>query len=160
MENHNTQIIWVALRFSMAFIMLWAFFDKLLGWGFSTTPDKAWIKGISPTYGFLKFGIHNPFFQNFAGAGLIDWLFMIGLLLIGLALLLGVGVRIAGYSGALMMFLMWASLFPPKNNPFIDEHIIYMIIFIGLTVVPVGNVIGLGNWWSHTPIVQKFPILK
>ena len=160
MGSNSPQIIWLALRFSMAFIMLWAFFDKLLGLNFSTPPDKSWLHGVSPTYGFLKFGVQNQFFQKFAGSGLVDWLFMMGLLLIGLALLLGIGVRIAGISGALMMFLMWASLFPPKNNPIIDEHIIYIIIFIGLTMIPVGNVMGLGDWWSHTIIVKKFPILQ
>ncbi|MEO6509196.1 MAG: hypothetical protein ABIO02_04535 [Patescibacteria group bacterium] len=159
MDTHTTLIVWLALRFTMAFMMLWAFFDKLLGLGFSTTPENAWIKGVSPTYGFLKFGIHNALFQKLAGSGIVDWLFMIGLLLIGLALLLGIGIRVAGYSGIILMSLMWLSLFPPNTNPLIDEHIFYILIFIGLTLMPVGNSLGLGNWWSHTDLVKKFPIL-
>jgi thiosulfate dehydrogenase [quinone] large subunit len=159
-KNVKAEIIWVLLRMCMSFMMLWAFFDKLFGLGFSTTADKSWLKGVSPTFGFLKFGIHNPFFQSLAGSPLIDWLFMMGLLLIGVALLLGIGLKIAGYSGAVMMLLMWLSLFPPANNPFLDEHIFYALIFIGFTLVPVGNTLGLGKWWSQTAIVKKFPILK
>lgn len=154
---------WLLLRLVMSFILLWAFFDKLLGLGFATPSDKSWIKGLSPTFGFLKFGLKGffaPFFQNLAGNMLVDILFMMGLLFIGLALFLGIGIRIAGITGALLMFLMWLSLFPPQNNPLIDEHIVYMIIFIGFASLEHNSQFGLSNWWKNTTVVKKYPFLR
>lgn len=163
MERNNQTLIWVLLRFTMAFIMLWAFFDKLLGLGFATTPDKSWLQGVSPTTGFLKFGaqgIFANFFHNLAGNPMVDWLFMLGLFLIGTALLLGIGMKVAGYSGALMMFLMYLSLIPPENNPLIDEHVIYFLVFLGLRNGEAGKVFGLGNWWSKTKLVKHYQFLQ
>ncbi|HLL61292.1 MAG TPA: hypothetical protein VK338_06245 [Candidatus Nitrosocosmicus sp.] len=163
MEKNNSIYIVIFLRFAMCFIMLWAFFDKLFGLGFSTTPDKSWLNGVSPTTGFLKFGVSGTFsnfFQSLAGNPVIDWLFMLGLLLIGFALLLGVGMKIAGYSGAFMMILLYLSVFPSKNNPLIDEHIIYMLVFLLLKNGEAGRKLGLGNWWAKTSVVKRFPYLQ
>lgn len=85
---------------------------------------------------------------------------MTGVLLIGVTLIAGIGVRIAGYSGALMMMLMYLSMLWPENNPFMDEHIIYAVIFIALANVNPGDTWGLGRWWSKTSLVKKFPIFK
>jgi len=83
---------------------------------------------------------------------------MLGLLLIGLALILGIGVKIAGYSGALLVFSLWLSHLPPENNPFLDEHIIYLIVLIGLARVKAGQWVGLGKWWSER--VKNYPFLE
>ena len=97
------------LRIAFGLTFLWAFFDKLLALGFATGYDQdgnldrfgdaAWINGGSPTEGFLKFGADGPFkgfYNRIAGDAWADWLFMLGLLGIGLALTLGIGMRIAG----------------------------------------------------------------
>lgn len=155
------KIVWHALRLAMGFVFFWAFIDKLLGLGFATTADKAWINGGSPTFAYLKFASKGPFsqcFQAIAGNGFVDWLFMMGLLLVGLALLLGMGVFVAGYSGALMMILMYASAMPPMNNPIIDQHVIYLILLIGIAHFAQGHM--LGKWWSKTKLVKKYPFLK
>lgn len=153
----------VLLRISMGWIFLWPFFDKLLGLGFATEPGKAWLDGISPTTGFLKFGSYGPFkpfFESLAGNPLVDWLFMIGLLGLGIALILGIGLRITAYSGTLLMLLMWLSLLPPKNNPFLDDHIIYALVLISLNQMDAGDWFGFGKRWKKTSLVQKYPILK
>ena len=142
--------------------MLWAFFDKIFGLGFTTAPDVAWLTGASPTTGFLAHGTQGPFasiFQSLVGNAVVDWLFMLGLGLIGVALILGIGVRIAGWSGALMMLLMWLAILPPEHHPFLDEHIIYAFVFIGLARVDAGHVWGLGAWWSKTGLVKKLKFL-
>jgi len=157
------QLILVLLRLSMGWVFLWAFFDKLFGFGISTAPDKSWIAGASPTYGFLKFGTHGsfkPLFESLAGNPLVDWLFMLGLLGIGAALMLGIARKISTLSGTLLLFLMWLSLFPPENNPFLDEHIIYILALQLLLQLHSGEVLGLGKWWSETKIVKKFSFLK
>ena len=121
----------------MAFIFLWAFADKLFGLGFATTAEKAWINGGSPTYGFLTFGIDGPlapFFKSLAGLPLVDWLFMVGLLFVGLTLLLNRFVFWGAVAGITMMALMWLALFPPENNPLIDEHIVYILVLTILAI--------------------------
>ncbi len=174
MEHTKEEYAWAFLRIGMSLIFLWAFFDKLFGLGFATCMnaetnqievmcDSAWINGGSPTSGFLKFGTHgplSPFYQSIAGNVYVDWIFMAGLLLIGLSLFLGMGVKIAGYSGALMLLLMYAALLPPEHHPFLDEHIIYAIIMIGLTMVRSGHCLGLGEWWSDTYLVIKHEFLE
>lgn len=153
MNGNDGKYIWVTLRIAMGWLFLWSFLDKLFGLGFATEPNAAWITGGSPTFGFLNFGTAGPFagvFQGLAGNPVVDFLFMAGLLLLGLALILGVGVRIAGYSGALLVLMMWMAHLPPENNPLIDEHIVYLAILIGLALVRAGQWFGLGKLWSST----------
>ena len=126
----------VLLRLSMGFIFLWAFIDKTFGLGFATTADKAWISGGSPTFGFLSFGVKGPFanlFHSLAGVGIVDWLFMLGLLFIGLALIFNKFVKWAAFAGVIMMLLMYLALLLPANNPIIDDHIIYILVLILIT---------------------------
>ncbi len=121
--------------------------------------DRAWISGGSPTTGFLKGTGENAlggFFGSLAGQAWVDWLFMAGLLGIGLALVLGVGTRIAAVTGGLMLVLMWAAELPLANNPFLDEHIVYSIVLAGLALADAGSTLGLGN----LPIIRRNPYLK
>ena len=160
----SMKYLWAILRICMGWLFLWPFLDKLFGLGFATPAEGAWLAGGSPTTGFLTHGTQGPFaeiFQSLAGSALIDWIFMLGLLFIGLALILGIGVRIAGYSGALMLVLMYlAGFIPPEHNPFLDDHLVYPIIMIGLTLTASGDTWGLGKKWKKCPIVSKYPILK
>lgn len=147
----------------MGLVFLWAFFDKLLGLGFATSPEKSWLLGGSPTYGFLKFGTQGPFksfFESLAGGAVVDWLFMIGLLGVGGALVLGIGKKISTMSGSLLLLLIWLSSFPPENNPLIDDHIIYILVLQILLQLRSGEVYGFGLWWNETGIVKRFSFLK
>ncbi|MBI4175799.1 MAG: hypothetical protein HY518_01220 [Candidatus Aenigmarchaeota archaeon] len=157
------EIFIAGLRISLGWIYLWAFLDKLLGLGFATKADKSWLAGGSPTSGFLQFGVHGPLaplFSSLAGNAAVDGLFMAGLLLIGLAIMLGIGMRIASWAGVLLSLLMWSSLLPPANNPTVDEHIIYVFAFLVLASIKAGHAYGLGKWWSERAIVKKHPILE
>ena len=165
--------VWALTRISLGWVFLWAFLDKTFALGFATgraedgTVDlfgpAAWINGGSPTEGFLTFGTQGPFaefFQSFAGQAWADWLFMIGLLGIGVALILGIGMRIAAISGATLMVLMWAASLLPENNPFMDDHLVYALVLIGLMFSEAGNTWGLGRRWSSISLVQRYPILR
>ncbi len=126
------KIVFIKLRFVMSFIFLWAFFDKLFGLGFATTSEKAWINGGSPTTGFLSGAVRGPFvelFHSLAGIAMVDWLFMAGLLFIGVTLLFKKYVFWGSLAGVIMMCLMWLALLFPENNPIIDDHIVYALIF-------------------------------
>lgn len=151
------------LRIALGWMFLWAFLDKVFGLGFATASDKSWLSGVSPTLGFLKAGTSGPFasfYHLIAGNPVIDWLFMLGLLGVGLALILGIGLKIASYAGSLMMLLIWSSVLPPKQNPFLDEHIIYILVLLTLPMFSAGEYLGLGNWWKNLNLVKKYPILK
>ena len=159
----KSQLLLGLLRISVGWIFLWAFFDKLLGLGFATTPDKSWLSGASPTFGFLHFGTtgtFSPFFKSLAGNLLVDWLFILGLLGIGIAFTLGIARKIATLCATLLLFLMWFALFPPKNNPIIDEHIIYILALQLLFQLHSGEALGLGKWWDKTELVKKYSFLK
>lgn len=119
------------LRLSMGFVFLWAFLDKTFGLGFATARAQAWISGGSPTAGFLQFGVRGPlagFFHGLAGMPAVDWLFMAGLLFVGLTLLLNRFVKWGALAGSAMLLLMYLALLFPENNPFVDEHIVYMLV--------------------------------
>ena len=156
-------ILFGLLRMALGWIFLWAFLDKLFGFGFATAVGKSWLDGVSPTLGFLKFGTQGPlanFFHALAGNAVVDWLFMLGLLGVGLALILGVGLRVASIAGSMMMLFIWLSKLPPPQNPFLDEHIIYILILLLMPTVNAGDWLGLGKWWSNTKLVKRFPLLK
>lgn len=164
MKLPSDKLVWGLVRISLGWIFLWAFLDKTFGLGFATLPERAWLAGGSPTAGFLTNATKGPFaelFKAMAGNPFVDWLFMIGLLCIGAALLLGIGVRIACYAGTLMLVLMYfAGFIPPENNPVIDDHVIYALVLIGLSLSPAGSWLGFGTGWSKTKLVKKYPMLK
>lgn len=164
MKCKNENFIWSLLRISMGIIFLWAFLDKLFGLGFATEAGKSWLAGGSPTFGFLKFATHGPLasiYQGMAGSVLVEWLFMLGLIFIGVTLTLGILVRLGSYVGVLMMALMYtAGFMPPEHHPFLDEHVIYALIMIGLSLGNSGECIGLGKQWSKIGLVRKYKILK
>lgn len=164
MQQGILYIFWGILRLALGWTFFWSFLDKTFGLGFATPAEKAWIAGGSPASGFLKHGTSGPFaefYQGLAGNPVIDVLFMAGMLFVGLALILGIGVRIAGFAGAFMMILIYtAGFLPPKNNPFLDNHIIYAILLTGFALTNAGHYLGLGKRWSETSLVKKFPFLE
>ena len=158
-----TRYVLAGLRLALGWIFLWAFLDKLFGLGHGTPSANAWINGGSPTKGFLGKAVSGPFesfYHSIAGAAWADWLFMLGLAGIGIALLAGIGMRIAAVAGSLLLVLMWTAVLPPENNPFMDDHLIYAGVLALLALTAAGDTLGLGRAWSRLPIVQRHPWLK
>lgn len=103
-------------RLLIGWTFMWPFLDKLFGLGFATPSERAWVNGGMPSQGFMK-NTTGPFadlFKNMAGTW-TDWLFMAGLFGIGLAMLLGAGLKIAAWSGTLLLFLMYLAEIPPRT---------------------------------------------
>jgi thiosulfate dehydrogenase [quinone] large subunit len=70
---------------------------------------------------------------------LADVGFMLALLLGGVALMLGIGTRIAAIGGAIMMLFMFlAADVWPENNPINSSHVIEMVAFLGIATVGPG----------------------
>jgi len=163
--------ILAVLRIAFGLTFLWAFFDKLLALGFSTGRaddgtvdrfgDAAWIHGGNPTLGFLKFGADGPFkdfYNSIAGQTWVNWLFMLGLLGIGVALTFGIGMRIAGVAGVVLYLMMWSVALPPETNPVLDDHILGAITVAALALTNAGDTWGLGRPWRR--LVEGVPWLR
>ncbi|HSD49388.1 MAG TPA: hypothetical protein VLE71_06105 [Actinomycetota bacterium] len=162
-------------RISLGFIFMWAFLDKAFALGFSTgrledgTIDffgkgVAWLNGGSPTEGVLAYATKGPlagFFHGLAGAAWVDWVYMLSMLLIGVALILGVATRLAAIGGAIWMGLFYlATAIKPEHNPVVDEHVVYALVLVGLAYFGAGRYLGLQERWDRLAIVRKHPVLK
>ncbi|GIE31296.1 membrane protein [Actinoplanes italicus] len=169
MLTHTAARVLAVLRIATGFVFLWAFLDKTFGFGYATPAERAWINGGSPTKGFLsgvEVGPFENFFHSIAGAVWADWLFMLGLLGVGVALILGIGLRIAAVAAGLMMAFMWAAEWPlaqetssgeptRSSNPLVDYHVVYGLGAAVLALTYAGHTWGLGRWWARLPLVQK-----
>ena len=150
-----------ALRITTGFVFLWAFLDKTFGLGYATPSERAWINGGSPTKGFLsslETGPLRGFLNDLAGAPAADWLFMLGLLGIGAAMMLGIGLRVAAVAGAVMMAMMWLAEWPPaagSSNPVVDYHVVYAIVGVVAALAHAGRTWGLGHRWESLPLVRQ-----
>ncbi|MEH0516043.1 DoxX family membrane protein [Streptomyces sp. B21-106] len=163
-----------SLRLLTGFVFLWAFLDKTFGLGYATPSGKGWIDGGSPTKGFLGSVAVGPMestFHSWAGDPWVNWLFMTGLLGIGLALIAGVALRIAAIAGTAMMALMWVAEWPParhlsdgsasmSTNPFVDYHLIYAVALIVVAAAAAGDTLGAGRLWARLPIVRDHSWLR
>lgn len=155
-------------RIVIGFLFFWPFLDKLFGLGYATASEKAWINGGTPAQGFLKaatgqFG--DPATTPFVGFFKLfinpfgDVLFMLGLFGIGIAMLLGAGVRIAAVTGTLLMILMYMAEWPffvaGNTNPFVDSHWIEAVVLLIMGATLAGDTWGLGKWWGGLDVVKK-----
>lgn len=165
----TTGRVLAVLRIALGFVFLWAFVDKLFGWSYATPSARSWINGGSPTKGFLSGIQAGPFqsmFHSWAGAGWADWLFMLTLLGVGVAVVAGIGLRIAAVAGSCLMLLMWAAEWPlahtssagtptMSTNPIVDYHLLYALVLIVLALVNAGAIWGLGNAWARIEFVNR-----
>lgn len=144
-------------RILIGWTFMWPFLDKLFGLGFGTPAERAWVNGGTPAQGFMKnaTGPFGGFFQNITGTW-ADWLFMLGLFGIGLAMLLGAGLKIAAWSGTLLMFLMYLAEFPHgqpadfhATNPITDSHWHEAALLLISAYALSGDTWGLGKWWGR-----------
>ena len=77
----------------------------------------------------------------------------------GIALTLGIGMKVAGIAGPLMLLLMWSAALPPANNPLIDQHIIFALVIAACAAGDIGKVWGLGKAWSGL-VGKRAPFLE
>ncbi|MEP6853285.1 MAG: DoxX family membrane protein [bacterium] len=157
------------LRIAIGFVFLWAFVDKTFGLRYSTTTAKAWINGGSPTKGFLssvEVGPLQSTFHSLAGTHVANWLFMLGLLGIGVAFILGVALRFAALCGVILLAGMWLATWPfaqfdskgaptGSNNPIVDSHVLEALILIVAALTYAGTTWGLGRIWARLPFVAN-----
>jgi len=149
-------------RLMVGFTFLWAFLDKTFGLNFSTPAEGSWLNGGSPTAGFLGGSIAggNPFsgaWEFFLSINpLTDVLFMLGLLGVGVAFMLGIGTRLAAVSAAAMYTLMYLAAFPIASNPLYDTHLLMAVAVIAMAGLAAGDHVGLGKQWHRLVRGNRF----
>lgn len=138
------------LRLAMGWVMLGAGIAKLL------TPEWTAAGYLSASTG--------PFaeiFKLMAGNKIVDLLNIYGLTLIGIAIILGIVVRFASFWGIVLMLLYYFAQFEQNTvHGYIDDHVIYALIFLVFLFIGVGKYIGLDKYIENLNIVQKYPKLK
>jgi thiosulfate dehydrogenase [quinone] large subunit len=156
-----------ALRLATGFIFLWAFLDKTFGLGYATPAERAWINGGTPSQGFLTgdavMGPLKPFFASIASPA-TDVLFMIAMLAIGSAVMLGIGLRVSAVAGTFVLLLMYLAEWPASfnagsTNPIVNYHVIYALSLILIAVLSAGDTWGAGRAWKRRGLVQRAPWL-
>ena len=152
--------VWAITRMALGWIFLWAFIDKMFGLGLATQSRTLGSTG-KPDQGVPPFGA-GPFEDFYTDrrrrlGGLAVHGRPAG---IGVALLLGIGMRVAAVAGGLLLVLMWTAVLPPENNPFMDDHLIYAAVLAVLAAGDAGDTWGLGKQWATTRLVRSYPILR
>lgn len=149
-EKKSVQISFTLLRISLGILMLYAGTSKLFA--------ENWSAG-----GYLE---HARTFANFyhwlASPALLPIINVINiwsLTLLGLSLIFGIFVRLSGWMGAALMLFYY---FPVLSFPMvgehaflIDEHIIYALVLITLSLSAAGRIYGIDGW-----LIKRFPTLK
>jgi len=136
------------LRVAMGWIFVWSGFDKLLG---------DWTSAgflVNATQGPLE-GWFTDLGTNSAAVDVIDGLVIWGQILIGITLILGVATRFSLFWAGAMMFMFYIAQFPPANNPFLDEHIVYIGLFLLLGALGAGRILGLDALIERLPLVRR-----
>ena len=146
------------LRIFFGFEFLWAFLDRLFGLGIATQPENSFLAGAPQTEGYLTFvtNPNSPFAFIFNGPDalllqlgvLLDYAYMGMLLVGGISLLFGIGVRIGGLSTFIFFLSIWLATIPPQFNPFIEEHFLQMWILLFFAVSNSGYWLGFGERWN------------
>ena len=143
----------ILLRIGIGWLMFYAGWTKVVTY-FTDAPD--WTAA-----GFLK-ALEGPFasfFTSLSATTLFYYLNAYGLLLIGIALLLGLLVRWSAFWGVVLMVLYYLAGFPPERAFVVDDHIIYVLVFILLAAIGSGRIWGLDAKIEASPLVKSNPWL-
>ena len=131
MKMSMTKITILILRIVFGLMFLISGFEKLTS-GFTAS---SYLLKVST-------GPFATMFGTFAGNVMIDQLVIWGEIGIGLALLLGILIRFASFWGIIMMLLYYISVLPPQTG-WINQHIIFICVFIVLAGSGSGRNFGL-----------------
>ncbi len=85
---------------------------------------------------------------------------MVAFMLLGFALILGIGMKVATAGGTLLLIMMFIGVAPPTTNPLIDYHIIYIFLLMAIYLAHAEDLLGLGKHWKEMSIVKRCPILE
>ena len=145
------QFILILLRIAMGWLMFYAGITKVLDPAWTSVGYLRGAKTFAPLYQWLALP---------SNIGWVDALNTWGLVLLGVSLLLGIGVRFSSTLGAVLMLLYYFPVlaFPRVGHGYIvDEHIIYAIVLLFFAAARAGRTFGLDRWCAGLPICRRFP---
>ncbi len=137
----TTRIYFFLLRLALGWYFLYAGVSKILNPEWSAAGYLGSAKTLAPLY---------IWFASPANIGWINIVNEWGLALIGLLLILGLWVRYASIVGIAFMILYY---FPALSFPYagehaylIDNHVIFLLVFLLFIVARAGNYFGLDGY--------------
>lgn len=143
----------VALRITLGWFMFFAGIEKVLDPTWTAAGFLAGAKTFPAVYSWFALA------QN---SWWVDPLNAWGITLVGVAFLLGVGLRPAAWAGALLMILYY---FPQYTLPWIphgfivEEHIIYAIAFLLVAAMPQSRAFSVSKFITRSNLM-RYPIVK
>lgn len=153
--NYSQKLILTILRVSMGWLMLYAGVTKIINPNWTAA---GYLKGAKTFPGFFQ-SLLDP-----SIIPIIDFVNEWGLTLLGISLILGIGVRLSGFLGGILMLFYY---FPVLEFPYIkphsyiiDDHIIYALVLFFLGAIRAGRYYGLENWCANLPICRNNPRLR
>lgn len=141
--NAKKKISLMLLRLALGWMMLYAGVSKIIAPQWTSKGYLAGAKILPEFFNWLSLPNILPI-TNF----LNEW----GLTLIGASLLLGFFVRISSVFGLALMILYYLplidpALFPKMEHSYVvDEHIIYILVFLVLAVFNAGKAWGIDSY--------------
>ncbi|MEE9248647.1 MAG: DoxX family protein [Dehalococcoidia bacterium] len=132
-----------------------------LGWLFlHAAVVKLTTEGGWTATGFLTHATEGPLaglFQQMAGAAAVDWLVMVGELLIGIALVLGMATRVTALAGSAMLALFYLAQLPSWHG-WIDSKIVYILVLNILAAARAGTYWGIDGMLES--VERRIPQLR
>lgn len=153
MQNTRTALAATILRLSLGWFMLYAGLEKVFD---PTWTSKSFLLGAKTFPSFYAW------FASPANIHMTDLVNEWSITLVGVALLLGVGVRLASLGGIVLMLLYY---FPQYNLPFvphgflIEEHLIYAAAFLMLATLPSSYTMGFGRTLRES-FLGRIPLVR
>ncbi len=124
------------LRVGMGVLFLWAGWVKIID---PKWTSAGYIAGSKIFIGFYSWLLRPEILPT------VDFFNKWGLTLIGIALLLGVFVRLSSVFGFILMWLYYIPIYSSLNVS-VDQHVIFALVFFMFTTFGAGKILTLNNW--------------
>ncbi|MDP2638640.1 MAG: DoxX family membrane protein [Candidatus Azambacteria bacterium] len=124
------------LRIGMGVLFLLAGYAKIINPNWSAA---GYIAGSKIFTGFFSWLLTPNILP------IINFLNVWGLTLVGLALILGIFIRLASFFGITLMVFYYLPIYPSAHG-LIDEHIIYSLVFLIFMAFGGSDIFSLRNW--------------
>lgn len=138
-----------ALRVSLGWFMFFAGIEKVLNPAWTAAGFLAGAKTFPEFYGWFALA------QN---AWWVDPLNAWGITLVGVAFILGIGLRQAALVGVILMILYYFPHFDTlpwiPHGFIVEEHIIYAIAFLLVAVMPEARRFSIAAYVHHSPLMR------
>ncbi len=154
---HSTSALFVVItRLVVGGMMLFAGLGKVTAWPFDASGYL--VHGVDPASPVS--GMYAAMAANEMLLATINVLIPITQVLIGLALILGVFVRLAALGGALQMFAFYLGGWEGGLLAIFDSTLIYAVIFLTLGALAAGRIAGLDRYIEQSQLVERYPALR